>query len=82
MPVYINIKAIRTEPFIGNTGGYHVIIELLRGKEYVYNPDTLGYDLIELRNKETLGSFAERSKNPIMDSDKHLSHSSTSQKNK
>lgn len=50
-----NIKNIKTEPFSGGYGGCYVIIELLRGKEYVYNPDTLGYDLIEPKIKEGFG---------------------------
>ena len=50
-----NIKNIRTISFSGGGGGCHVIIELLRGKEYVYNPDTLGYDVFEPQIKEGFG---------------------------
>ena len=52
-----NIKNIRTIPFIGNTGGYYVVIELIKGKEYVYNPETGETELFEPQIKEGFGKI-------------------------
>lgn len=52
-----NIKNIRTVPFAGNTGGYYVIIELLKGREYVFNPETEETELFEPQIKEGFGSI-------------------------
>lgn len=52
-----NIKNIRTVPFSGNTGGYYVVIELLKGREYVFNPDNEETELFEPQIKEGFGEI-------------------------
>lgn len=42
-----NIKYIDTTPFSGGYGGCYVNIHLLRGYEYVFNPETEITELIE-----------------------------------
>jgi hypothetical protein len=51
-----NIKNIRIEPYSGGYGGCYVIIELLRGREYVFNPETEETKLIEPIIKQGFGS--------------------------
>lgn len=52
-----NIKNIRTIPFSGNTGGLYVIIELLKGREYVFNPEIEEAELFEPQIKEGFGTI-------------------------
>jgi len=52
-----NIKNIRTVLFSGNTGGHYVIIELLKGREYVFNPETEEIELFEPQIKEGFGKI-------------------------
>lgn len=50
-----NIKNIRTVPYSGGNGGCYVVIELLKGNEYIYNPDTQETELIKPQIKEGFG---------------------------
>lgn len=42
-----NIKNIDTTPFSGGYGGCYVNIHLLRGNEYIFNPDKETMELIK-----------------------------------
>jgi hypothetical protein len=50
-----NIKNIRTVPYSGSDGGCYVVIELLKGHEYIFNPDTQETELIKPQIKEGFG---------------------------
>ncbi|MEG9327039.1 hypothetical protein V6B16_03755 [Salinimicrobium catena] len=52
-----NIKSLRTEQFSGSSTGVYVIIELLKGKEYVENPVTEELELFEPQIKKGFGSI-------------------------
>jgi hypothetical protein len=52
-----NIKNIRTVSFSENTGGHYVTIELFKGREYVFNPDTEETELFEPYIKEGFGKI-------------------------
>lgn len=56
-----NIKNLRLEPFSSKSNGYYVIIELLRGREYVYNEETEEMELFEPTIKEGFGSIEKAS---------------------
>ncbi len=64
-----NSKNIRTVPFSGSDGGCYVIIELLKGHEYVYNPDSQEMELIKPQIKEGFGEnkWADSFINTIME---------------
>jgi len=51
-----NIKLIKKEPYSGSANGCYVIIDLLKGKEYVYNEDTNCMKLIKPRIIKGFGS--------------------------
>lgn len=56
-----NIKNLRLEKFSSKSNGYYVIIELLRGKEYVYNEENEEIELFEPTIKEGFGSIERAS---------------------
>ena len=52
-----NIKNIRLDTYSSSSGGSYVLIELLKGKEYVFNPETEETNLMEPIIKTYFGSI-------------------------
>ena len=55
-----NIKCIQNECPVSGGGGY-LIVKLLRGKEYVYNEQIEGYELLESKIELYASSYSKAS---------------------
>lgn len=51
-----NIKHINTRPFSSSSDGCYVQIHLLKGNEYIFNPDTEITELIEPKIEKGYGN--------------------------